>query len=110
MSASPVLPAHWGQVVDRLHEALTAALDAATTQEEQFAALPQAGADPFAGEVAERLRQRLEAMQACCTRAKQTQLEAEAALVDAADGIVGWLAEVGPARRTLADGPARAVS
>jgi hypothetical protein len=97
-------------VVDQLHEALTAALDAAAAQEERFAALPETAVDPFAGEVAERLRQRLEAMQACCQRAKQAQFEAEAALGDAADGIVGWLAEVGPARRTLADGPARAVS
>lgn len=109
MSPTPVLPADWTTVVERLHDALSAALDAAAAQEERLTESPPA---PDAGtdEATARLHQRLNAMQACCERAARAQAEAEAALVDAADRIVGWLAEVGAARRTLADGPDGAVS
>lgn len=112
MSLSRVLPPHWSEVIDRLHNAIRTALDAAHSQEQRFSLAPTTDevVPTVADEVVQRLNQRLEAMQACCDRAAQTQREAEEVIAETADRLVDFLSQLNPTSEKLAEGGARAVS
>lgn len=111
MSAPPVLPPSWVQVLEKIEESLAETVRRATEREPSLPEPPaEVGRDAAWQKALTRLDDRLAALQDCAGRAEGAAAGAEAALADAADGCERWLQAARAAWRKLAERAGGAVS
>jgi hypothetical protein len=102
--AEPTAPPRWGDVLARVEQALTAAVEAAGRREqalqEMTAAAPPAAVDLTEGLA--RFRERLRGLAECAAKAEQTVAASDAELAAGEEALRAWLGAAAEARRKLA--------
>jgi hypothetical protein len=101
--AEPKPPPRWGEVLARVEQALTAAVEAAGRREQALQEM--AAAAPLAVDFTEdlaRFRERLRGLAECAAKAEQTVAASDAELAAGEEALRAWLQTAEEARRKLA--------
>jgi soluble cytochrome b562 len=112
--AEKVLPATWPEVLAQVQQALQQAEAAARAREQALEAGP--APDPMADDREttwrqgqERLKERLDGLEACAAKARHNAAEADAAITDGEEVIRRWLAACQTVGQKLAERAASGV-